>query len=936
MREKSRFSLGLLIVAVTILIALMAWGTGLYIDWIWFKTQNYQNVFVTRIVSDIGLRILVGLIMFILLLVNLMFTRKSVLQAIESAKTCQPFKQDDQDDDDDVITINQSPFPDWRKQITPGRLTIIFVAISAVLGFLYSSSVAGEWTTVLKFFNQSSFGITDPIFNKDLSFYIFSLPLLHIIFTILASAIFLNITLVALVYLATGPARSGLTKIFSFPAAKYHLSVLAALFFLLKAWGYRLDQYELLFSSGGVIHGAGYTDIHATLLAYKVLLFLCLITAVIIIANIFLNRFRMTVYAIVGLFVTAMILGTVYPGVIQKFVVLPNEFNREAPYIANNIKFTQQAYNFDKIVEKDFPAGRTLQAQDIQENKNTIDNIRLWDWAPLQQTYSQLQEMRLYYEFKNIDIDRYKIDGEYRQVMMAVREMNQEQLAAQAQTWINQRLVYTHGYGIAMSPVNEVSGEGLPQFFLKDIPPVSSANIEVTRPEIYYGESEDGYVIVNTKTKEFNYPKGDGNAYSNYEGSGDVKVNSFFRKILLAFTLADYKLLLTSDISNDSQVLLYRNIKERVPKIAPFLSYDGDPYPVINNQGEIYWLWDAYTISNMYPYSEPFDNQGNNYIRNSVKVTMNAYSGDVKFYIADTEDPIIKAYAKIFPGMFKDLSEMPNDLIEHIRYPEDMFYIQSRLYTMYHMTDPQVFYNGEDRWILPTEKVGDEEKPMEPYYVITVLPGEEEPEFVQIIPFTPQNKKNMISWFAARSDGENYGKLLVYEFPKQELVYGPMQIEARIDQDTTISQQLSLWDQRGSNVIRGNLVVIPIKDSLIYVEPLYLQSEQSKMPELRRVIVAAGDKIVMEPTLEIAIQRIYGEDAISSKSPPQQGATPDAQPTEQQPTTGKTVRELASEANSVYEEAQDKLRAGDWAGYGQAIDQLKNILSQLQEQSDTI
>lgn len=930
MKGKSRLSLGLIILAATILISIVGWGAGLYIDWIWFKTQNYQTVFVTRLVSEIGLRTLVGLFMFLLLLLNLMLTRKSVLRAIESAKAFRPFQQDD----DNVITINQSPFANWREQITPGRLTMAFAAISAVLGFIYSSSVAGDWTTVLKYFNQASFGTTDPIFNKDLGFYFFSLPFMHIIFRILASAIFLNIVLVALVYLITDSARGGLAKIFRFPSARYHLSVLAALFFLLKSWGYRLNQYDLLFSSSGVVYGAGYTDIHATLLAYKVLIFLSLLTAVIIIANIFLNRFRLTVYAIAGLLVTSIVLGAVYPGVIQKFVVLPNEFNREAPYIANNIKFSQQAYNLDKIEQKDFPAGRTLQPKDIQENQNTIDNIRLWDWQPLQQTYSQLQEMRLYYEFKNIDIDRYRINGQYRQIMLATREMNQNQLPTQAQTWINQRLKYTHGYGVAMSPVNEVSGEGLPHFFLKDIPPVSSTNIKVTRPEIYYGESNDGYVIVNTKTEEFDYPKGDGNAYSKYEGSGGVKVNSILRKILLAISFADYKLLLTSDITNDSQVLLYRNIKERVPKIAPFLSYDSDPYPVINNQGEIYWMWDAYTISKMYPYAEPFDNQGNNYIRNSVKVTVNAYNGTVNFYIADVEDPIIKAYAKIFPGMFKQLSEMPGDLKEHVRYPEDMFLIQSQMYALYHMTDPQVFYNREDKWTLPTEKYGSEEKAMEPYYVITVLPGEKEPEFVQIIPFTPQNKKNMISWLAARSDGENYGKMLVYEFPKQELVYGPMQIEARIDQDTTISQQLSLWDQRGSNVIRGNLVVIPIKDSLIYVEPLYLQSEQSKMPELRRVIVAAGDKIIMEPTLEIAIQKIYGEDAIKGAKPPQQGAGTE-QPSEQQPTTGKTVKELASEANRVYDDAQAKLKAGDWAGYGQSINQLKDILSQLQDKSLT-
>lgn len=929
MNQRSRTSLGIIIVAATILVALIGWGAGLYIDWLWFKSLNYQQVFITYLASSIGLKILVGVIMFALLLLNLMLTRKSVLQAVEASKAFRPMFEDD-----NVITINYPPRVDWREQITPGRLTAVFAGISLLLGFLYSSTISGEWTTVLKFFNQTAFGTNDPIFNKDIGFYIFSLPFYQLLYRLLASAIFLNIVMVALVYLLTDTARGGLTKIFRFPAARYHLSVLAALFFILKSWGYRLDQYFLLLSSSGVVHGAGYTDIHASLLAYRVLTVLSLITAAVIIANIFLKRFRITAYAIVGLLVVSILLGGVYPSVVQKFIVLPNEFNREAPYLANNIKLSQQAYNLDTIERKDFPAGRTLQAQDILENRNTIENIRLWDWQPLQQTYSQLQEMRLYYELKNIDVDRYMINGEYRQVMLAVREMNQNQLQQQAQTWINQRLVYTHGYGVAMSPVNEVTGEGLPNFFLKDIPPVGPTDIKVTRPEIYYGESDDGYVIVNTKTKEFDHPQGDGNAYCLYEGTSGVKVNSFLRKVILAFVLTDYKMLLTGDITNDSQVLLYRNIKERVPKIAPFLSYDSDPYPVIDSKGEIYWMWDAYTISNMYPYSEPFDSRGNNYIRNSVKITINAYDGAVQFYIADSKDPIIQTYSKIFPNMFKTLEQMPDDLREHIRYPEDLFQIQARMYTLYHMTDPQVFYNREDKWTLPTEKYGNEEKPMEAYYTITVLPGEKEPEFVLIMPFNPQNKKNMIAWLGARSDGENYGKMVVYEFPKQELVYGPMQIEARIDQDTVISQQLSLWDQRGSSVIRGNLLVIPVKDSLIYVEPLYLQSEQSKMPELRRVIVAAGDKIVMEPTLDLALQKIFGEGAVPTKQqePGTQPQTP-TEPTE--PVPQDTVKELAAEANRLYDEAQAKLKSGDWAGYGASLEQLKQVLTKLQEQSQT-
>lgn len=929
MQHGSRFSLGLFLLTAALLLSMIGWGAGLYVDWLWFSTLKYPQVFTTRILSEIGLRVLVGVIMFVLLLVNLMLTKKSVLQAIQSAKPFRPFYQYD----DNVSTINQPGYPNWREQITPGRLIAVFTALSLVLGFLYSTTVAGDWVTVLKYFNQTAFGTADPIFSKDIGFYMFSLPFFEFIYRLLASAIFINILLVALVYLVTDTARGGPAKIFRFPAARYHLSVLAALFFILKSWGYRLDQYGLLYSTGGVVHGAGYTDIHATLLAYKVLTVLSLITAVVILANIFLKRFRLAAYSIAGLILASILLGGVYPGIIQKFVVLPNEFSREAPYIANSIKLTQQAYNLDTIEQREFPAGRTLQAKDIQENRNTIENIRLWDWHPLQQTYSQLQEMRLYYEFKNIDIDRYQIDGRYRQVMVAVREMNQDQLPQQAQTWINQRLKYTHGYGVAMSPVNEVSAEGLPRFFLKDIPPVPSTDINVTRPEIYYGESDDGYVIVNTKTEEFDYPKGDGNAYSKYEGTGGVKISSFVRKLLFAINFADYKMLLTSDITNDSQVLFYRNIKDRVPKIAPFLSYDSDPYPVINAKGEIIWLWDAYTVSDMYPYSDPFDNRGNNYIRNSVKVTVNAYNGDVSFYIADANDPIIQTYSKIFPGMFKSLGQMPSELRSHVRYPEDLFLIQSRMYALYHMTDPQVFYNREDKWTLPTEKVGSEEKPMEAYYTITVLPGEQKPEYVLIMPFTPQNKKNMIAWLGARSDGENYGKMVVYEFPKQELVYGPMQIEARIDQDTTISQQLSLWDKRGSSVIRGNLLVIPVKDSLLYVEPLYLQSEQSKMPELRRVIVASGDKIVMEPTLDLALQRIFGYGA-GLHAPPKRVTLPQSdQQGEPQTVPQATLKELAAEANRLYDEAQARLKAGDWSGYGQSLNRLKEVLNKLQEQS---
>ncbi|MDD4169976.1 MAG: UPF0182 family protein, partial [Desulfotomaculaceae bacterium] len=646
--------------------------------------------------------------------------------------------------------------------------------------------------------------------------------------------------------------------------------------------------------------------------------------ALAILVNLFLRRFKLVAYSIGFLILASVLLGGILPVFVQRFIVAPNEISMETPYLARNIEYTRNAYNLDKIEKRSFPAGKVLSLEDIQANQDTITNIRLWDWEPLQQTYSQLQEIRLYYQFKEIDIDRYVIDGRYRQVMLAARELNQDHLSSQAKTWINQRLIYTHGYGVAMSPVNEHTTEGFPTFFLKDIPPVSTTDIEVTRPEIYYGEVTDNYVIVNTKTKEFDYPLGDDNAYTTYEGDGGVSLAGFLRRVMFAFSVGDYKLLLAKDIDNSSKILYYRNIDQRVHKIAPFLDYDNDPYLVLS-EGKLYWMWDAYTTTDKYPYSEPY-NRINNYIRNSVKIVVDAYTGDVDFYISDIEDPLVMTYSKIFPGMFKSLEEMPDDLRHHIRYPLDYFTIQANMYAVYHMEDPQIFYNKEDKWNIPRDTFNVEQKMMEPYYTIIKLPGENKPEFVSILPFTPQNKNNMIAWMAARSDGEQYGNLLTYSFPKQELVYGPSNIEARINQDTTISQQVSLWDQRGSRVIRGNLLAIPIKDALLYVVPLYLQSEQSKMPELRRVIVAHGDMVVMEPTLGIALEKIFG------KGGDVQRPIEPAEQTDQPPPS--SMAELAQKANQLYDEAQDKLKAGDWSGYGETLSRLKQTLSELVQSSN--
>ena len=909
MQLKWRWAFSTFAVLAVVLLVIVISGARLYTDWLWFQSLVFQRVFATIILSDIGLRLAVATAFFVLLFLNLLLTRGALLQAVRKMSLVRQ--------DDSVLTIEETP---WSQAVTPRFVLGAFALLSLIMAFLFSFTVAGDWVTLQKFLHPTSFGATEPVFNKDIGFYVFSFPFYQFLYKVSTLSLIGVAFWVMVVYLAINAAQGGAGKVLQTTAARYHLSFLAAIYFGLKAYGYQLDQYAQLFTHHGAVWGPGYTSIHANLVAYKILSVIALLTAVAIIVNIFLRRFKLIVYSIGVLLIASFVLGGLYPAFVQKFRVTPNEIAMERPYLERNIEFTRQAYNLDNIEKRGFPAGRVITAADIQVNRDTVDNIRLWDWEPLQQTYSQLQEMRLYYEFKDIDVDRYIVDGRYRQVALAAREINNENLTAQAKTWVNQHLKFTHGYGVAMSPVNEITSEGLPTFFLKDIPPTTTTDLAVNRPEIYYGESTNQYVIVNSKSEEFDYPQGDDNVYSSYQGDGGVRLANFARRAMFALSLGDYKLLLSGELDNNSRVLYYRNIKERVSKVAPFLKYDGDPYIVLS-EGRLFWMWDAYTTTDKYPYSEPY-NKVDNYIRNSVKVVVDTYNGNIDFYISDPEDPIAQTYSKIFPGMFKPLDQMSPDLRRHIRYPVDILKTQAQMYTVYHMEEPQVFYNREDKWNMPTELYASEERNMEPYYTVYRLPGESAPEFVLILPFTPQNKKNMIAWLGARSDGENYGKLLAFSFPKQELVYGPMQLEARINQDTTISQQVSLWNQHGSRVIRGNLLVIPIKDAILYVEPLYLQSEQSKMPELRRVIVAHGDKIVMEPTLEMSLERIFGTGNGAPKVTPGPEAPPQGQ-------VDTSISELANKANQLYDEAQNKLKAGDWSGYGETINKLKQTLNEL-------
>jgi len=607
-----------------------------------------------------------------------------------------------------------------------------------------------------------------------------------------------------------------------------------------------------------------------------------------------------------------------YPSLLQRFRVVPNEIEAERPYIERNIQFTRRAYGLDKIESKDFPAEEQLTLQDLKRNDATIKNIRLWEHRPLLATYAQLQEIRTYYKFVDVDNDRYQIDGTYRQVMLSARELSHQHLPSRG-NWINEHLTYTHGYGVVFGPVNQVTPEGLPEFFIKDIPPVSTGPIKVTRPEIYYGEVANDYVFVKTKSQELDYPAGDQNVYTNYQGSGGVPIRSFWRKLLFSARYGTLRILFSNDITRESRILYHRQIQERVKKIAPFITFDRDAYLVIAQGGRLFWIVDGYTTTERYPYSEPTRRLGN-YIRNSVKAVVDAYNGSVVFYLSAPEDPLIQAYGKAFPGMFHPLEKMPEDLRPHIRYPQDLFAVQARIYATYHMQDPQVFYNKEDLLSIPRKSQNGQERDMEPYYTIMRLPGEKKEEFVLLLPFTPNKKDNMRAWLAARSDPPHYGKLIALDFPKAKLIYGPKQIDARIDQDAYISQQLSLWSQRGSTVIRGSLLAIPIEKSLLYVQPLYLAAEKGSLPELKRVLVAFGNQIAMEETLEQSLQRVFGGRPGREPVPVVTAAVGAAGPD----------KGLAGRALEHYSRSQEFLRQGNWAGFGEELKKLESVLREMQ------
>jgi uncharacterized membrane protein (UPF0182 family) len=809
------------------------------------------------------------------------------------------------------------------------KFLLIYSGAILIISLLFGLYASLKWDIVLSYLNQVPFNLHDPIFGQDISFYVFSLPFYNFLLNSLFAVIILSGIGAALIYLINGgilnqlesqadPRYEKVINVLRIPeGTKIHFAVITGLFTLLLAIKFYLMRFDILYTSKKAFFGAGYADINIQLDVITVMIAVTILVCVLFFLSIRNVNIKLPLAGIIFIIIL-FAGGSFLTDMVQQYKVLPDEYNIEKPYIENSIKYTRLAFDLEDIEQIDFPVSDNLTLNDLEKNTKTIENIRLWDWRPLLTAYKQLQLIRTYYEFKDVDINRLTINGEYRQIAMSAREIDSRKFQEQARTWVNERLVFTHGYGIAMSPVRGVSKEGLPQFYIKDVPPRSEF-FDITGPEIYFGELDYDYVIVATTNPEFDYPSGDSNVYTIYKGTGGVSLRSGLMKLAMALRFGDINILISDSIQPESRILFRRNINERIRTIAPFLQYDKDPY-VAFSEGRLYWIIDGYTVTNRFPYSEPAG--GINYIRNPVKAVIDAYNGSVGLYLLNgSNDPIIETYSAMFPDLFKPISLMPDGLKSQLRYPEDMFSVQATKYALYHMKDPGVFYNREDVWEIPEELYEDSKIEMQPYYLITKLPGFEHEEFILLLPFTPREKKNMIAWMAARNDMPQYGERIVYMFPKEKLVYGPMQIEARIDQNPEISQSFTLWSQSGSRVIRGNLLVIPVEDSLLYVEPIYLRSDQrDAIPELKRVIVVYGDNITMQETLDEAIAVIFGGEA------PERPFIP-VVPVDDNGTT----QELIQQAVEHYEKAQQFLKEGDLESFGRELKLMGRILEKLKQ-----
>ncbi|MGC9953340.1 MAG: UPF0182 family protein [Rhizomicrobium sp.] len=905
-----------IVLAIAIIVAcLIALGvtSGFLVDWTWFSSVGFLGIFWTIIGAKSALFVAVFVATAIVVWVNGALASRFAGSRAYLRPVDTPWESLGSEQLPAVIERLLRRLP-WRPLVA---------GISVVVATLVALGWTANWNLALNYIDQVPYGRSDPLYGNDFSFYLFSLPAFVALKGWMLLVLVLSALLAALVYWACGEIAFDARRRFVSVAAAAHGSVLLGLFFAVEAWSFYLGRYLLLYGDNGVVVGASYTDIHVGLPILWALIALCCAAAIASFANVRLRSVRIPLASAALVFGTSFVLLPVATALFQRVYVKPNELQLESTYIARNIALTREAYKLRNIVVKPFTADQSLSYQSLQDNRATIDNIRLWDWQPLLDTYAQLQEIRTYYKFHDADIDRYMLGGTYQQVMLSARELEPALLPANAQTWVNLHVLFTHGNGLVMSPVTRTSPEGLPIFYLQDIPPTASGGPAVSEPRIYFGEGDAPYVIVKGSTPEFDYPRGNDNVYRAYDGADGVPIGGIARRALFAWYFGDINILLSQYITAESRVMFRRNIQERVHEIAPFLRLDKDPYIVIS-RGRLFWIQDAYTTSSWFPYAQPLQDDTTNYIRNSVKIIIDAYNGSVDFYVTDPADPIVATYRRIFPALFKPFAAMPADLQKHTRYPEDLFFIQAQLYRAYHMDAPEVFYNREDLWQFPRQPNGTDDtsdSKMAPYYINMRLPGEAHTEFAIMLPMVPSQRENMIAWLAARCDQPDYGKLIVYEFPKDKLVYGPFQIEALINQNTEVSQQITLWNQSGSRVIRGNLLVVPIGNSILYVTPLYLRAQSGQLPELKRVIAIYGDRVVMEETLAGALAALF-------KAPPAPAAPAPAAASAANLATGP-LSDRAREALAHYDRAIAKLKAGDWSGFGAELDALRPLLEQL-------
>jgi len=923
-----------IVVAAVALWIIASVAPNLYLNWLWFGEVKYRQIFWGILLTKVGLGFVFGAAFFVLVMANAWLARRL-------APTTSWYEAESR---------FRRQAAEMFEQYVSRYLLLALGAFVALISYGVGAGAANQWQKFLCYRHAVPFLNADPIFHRNISFYVFKLPFIEYLWQWMYLTLFAVLIIAAAVhYLDKAIRILGGVPAFA-PHVKSHLSVIIGLILLAKILGYQFDAWHLLYSARGVAYGVSFTDHHAQLPAYHVLMVIAALCALAVLVNIHFRGLWLPILAIGFLVTSSLLVNVIYPAAIQRFQVQPNEFAKERPYIENSINFTRRAYQLDSILERDVRQLEPLTAQKLAASPGVVQNIRLWDWAPLLQTFRKLQELRPYYRFQDVDIDRYVMNRDYRQVMLSARELALEGLPEQSKTWQNERLLYTHGYGLVLSPVNRMTPEGLPVMLVRDLPPESEVReIKITRPQIYFGETNLDYSLVNTTIKEQDYATFSRMETTTYRGAGGIPFSNGLVRTAAALRFGQVNILVSGNVTAKSKLLMNRNIKQRARLIAPFLEYDNDPYLVIGEDGRLYWIHDAYTTTDRYPYSEPAPGPVRvNYLRNSVKVVTDAYDGTITFYVSEPNDPIIRTYAAVFPGAFRPFEEMPAGLRPHLRWPEGLFMLQSTMYATYHMKDPRTFYSKEDKWDIARQSTqkggasefGEQQAFMPPYYLVTRLPDEQDTEFILMRPYTPAGKPNMIAWLCARSDPAHYGQILVFRFPRQQTVFGPMMVEARIEQDTNISADLTLWRGKGSDVVRGNLLVIPVGKSLLYVEPLFMKAQDSEIPELKRVIVAVGQvegdaTVVMRETLDEALAAALGAPVgvspgaeVTARGAPAPAAAPKA------PAVPESVRQLVQSALDHYAKAQDRLRQGDWTAFGEELAAVERDLRTLREKRE--